>query len=131
MNFLNGVPGNAESMAALRLVAHVANTVIVQIEQRHATLRRRLKVMGLEQIAFRSNRYRKLKCRQGHGKTARAEKPKARALCVKDKERGSGGTWRAFVTMGQKRLDFRSLGHNCRELEVHEFSEHLSLWLVK
>ena len=46
LNFFNGVLGNAESMAALRLIAIVAHTDVVQTEQRHAAFGRRLKVLG-------------------------------------------------------------------------------------
>ena len=81
LNFHKGVLGNAEPMAALRLIAPVAYTDIWQIEQRHAALKRRLNVMGprdvASHIAVKSYRYRNLKCRQLHAKSARTEKPEA------------------------------------------------------
>ena len=92
---LQCVLGNAESMAALRLIAHVA---FMQNEQPHAALRRRLNFVApthvpsssdvASHIAFRSCRYRKLKRFKVHEKKALAEKPKAKAVPVKDKKRG-------------------------------------------
>ena len=55
LNFFNGVLGNAGSMAALRLIAPVACTDIVQIEQRDAALRRRLKVMDPTRVPSSSD----------------------------------------------------------------------------
>ena len=46
LNFFNGVVGNIESMAALRLIAHVAFVDIVYIDQQHVVLRRSMKVMA-------------------------------------------------------------------------------------
>ena len=125
LNFFSGVLGNAESTPALRLIAHVAYTDIVQIEQRHAVLRRRLKVMGpthvpsssdvVSRIAKRPHRYSKLKCRQVHEMNVRAETPKEPKPSLSRTQKGSGGTWRAFEkerTMGQKRPDFGSLEQN-------------------
>ena len=81
-------------MTSLQPITHVAHT----IEQQHAALRLRLKLMVpmhvlsssdvASHIAFRSYRYRKLMCRHVHEKNARAEKPKAKAVSVKDKREG-------------------------------------------
>ena len=94
-------------------------------------LRRRLKVMGpthvpsssdmASRIAFRSNRYRNLKCKYLR-RNSRAEKPRAKAVSVKDEKRGSGSTRRAFVwerTMCQKRPDIRSTA-----AEMHRRTRH-------
>ena len=104
-NVFNVVLGNAESMVGCGS-SHVAFTGIVQTEQRHAALRRRLRVMAPTHPA--------MWLRTSHsGPIDTASWSASKYMRrMRQRRRRKPNIWPAFVkerTMRQKRLDFRSL----------------------
>ena len=103
-----------EAQVALRMIAIVAYLDIVQIEQRHAPLRRRLKVMAptnaptvsdlSSDFVFRQFRLRRASGGRVQAKTKRGERSKKRGKRgpTAGARKGGGGAWRAYVRRESK-----------------------------
>ena len=128
------------SIAALRFIASMAFLDIVQIEQRHAALRKRIKVMAPTNKPTASDLaaywiFRQYRLRgQGGGDRAKKVKSKFAKRPVGQpvqkqkachlKKKVGGGQWRAYIRMrvrgSGKAAGFRTLAHEYRALSPAE-----------
>ena len=126
------------AQGALRLLAHMLFLDIVQVEQRHAALRKRAKVMAPTNVpkskdvgAHFTLRQFRLRNQNNHSSGADTLQPqhaggtkKGRTPKVHRKLKFAGGAWRAFIRLrsrGQEgNADFRAMAAEYRALSMGE-----------